>query len=180
MNLFTVIAKVQERLGSEASRDRRRLLHFKLANYLGNSARDILGEQYIVKVKSHFRVNVRAVLRGLQPNDTLSRELLERLRGANGLLGAVEGTLADFNMIAIPVHLKVKAALEVGRAWKPVLERTAPLLIPFIAVQRQLRDDPDYMKHYIFLLRKLDIRCPELDALCGTACQCSGEDPAPS
>lgn len=72
-------------------------------------------------------------------------------------LYAVEGTLEVFDAIALPVLEGITAARKAAEAYKIVLERTAPHLLPYVEVQRILRADPGYRSAYVDLLKVLDI-----------------------
>jgi len=72
---------------------------------------------------------------------------------------SVEFTLSAFDLIAVPVYMKNKAAEETARAYQPILEKTSEAILPFVAIQKQLRGSTDleYKKHYLYLLVHLDI-----------------------
>ncbi|MBW2097085.1 MAG: hypothetical protein JRI80_19690 [Deltaproteobacteria bacterium] len=77
-------------------------------------------------------------------------------------LQAVEWTLLDFHMVALPVYMGIESAWQMAEAYRPTLGRISEKILPFIEIQRELRgdSDPEYMKHYLHLLDKLLIELP--------------------
>jgi len=71
---------------------------------------------------------------------------------------AAEQFLLNLDAVGIPLALGVPAAGEAARSYRSVVEETAGLLLPFVAIENRLsgRDD-SYRRHYIGLLEFLEI-----------------------
>jgi hypothetical protein len=95
-------------------------------------------------------------------NEKLS-ECQAPVRNINAL-EAVEWTLLDFDVIVLPIWLGIKPAREVAKTYKPVLERTAKEIIPFVVIHQQLRGNPKYKMYYFYLFRELNISLQGLEA----------------
>jgi hypothetical protein len=68
-------------------------------------------------------------------------------------LEAVEWTLLDYDIIALPLYNRIESAEEVAKIYGPVLISTAPNILPFVAIQWKLRgEDHAYKKAYLWLL----------------------------
>lgn len=73
------------------------------------------------------------------------------------VLEIFESVLADYDLVAIPYALDVKAVKEIATQYAPVFERTSSHLQCFIEIRRRLMNDPDYKHHYVSLLEKLNV-----------------------
>lgn len=71
-------------------------------------------------------------------------------------LDRVERVITDFDIIAIPYLQDVEVMKEVAEEYRDILENTAELILPFVAIQRVLRGRP-YKKPYLRLLQALGI-----------------------
>ena len=77
-------------------------------------------------------------------------------------LQAAEMTLLDFDKIAVPYCVGNRSAKTIAKAYQPVIEKTAPILLPFVAIQVKLRGKDDcYKRHYRYLLQKFNISLPK-------------------
>ncbi len=77
-------------------------------------------------------------------------------------LQAAELTLLDFDKIAVPYCLGNRSAKKIAKAYRPVIEKTAPILLPFVEIQEKLRGKDDHYKwHYRYLLQKFNISLPK-------------------
>jgi hypothetical protein len=160
-NEFSVITSIHERLSSDKSYRIRGYLHSDFSSHLARAVAKVLGEQYVFG--NH--VDVKKVLSNLKEDHTKKRELSQELKNQTtsvpgvSALEAVELTLLDFDLLAIPVYRGIEPAQDAAESWKIVLEATAKEILPFVAIQRQLRgsSDPEYKKHYLYLLNELKI-----------------------
>jgi hypothetical protein len=160
-NEFSVITIIHERLSTDRNYRIRGYLHSDFPSHLAKAVTNILGEQYVFG----DRVDVTQVLSNLKEDQVKKRafnqELKEQGTSVHGIsaLEAVELTLLDFDLLAVPLCRRIEPARDAAEAWKIVLEATATEILPFVAVQRQLRgsSDPEYKKHYLYLLHELKI-----------------------
>ena len=74
-----------------------------------------------------------------------------------GAMDAVDRALNDFDLLAIPVSLAVEHAKALAVAYRDPIESTAIEILPYVAIQRQLRGTPSYRAHYISLLQEPNI-----------------------
>jgi len=168
---FAAIATVQERLSSELSTRRRRLLFETWQAFFENCIQQHLalsrpqkrdGEQLLLinTIMTSVKANPEQRRRFRHRFDKDTREGNEKGDGCSGL-DIAEGLLEDSDTIALPYARGVKAALDVGKAYWPVLQETAPYLPEFVAVERALSDRLDYKADYVALLVELGIDVPE-------------------
>ena len=68
-------------------------------------------------------------------------------------LTVIELALADFDLLAIPYSLNIKAAKVVAIQYKPVLEKSSGPLLAFIEIRRRLANEPGYRRHYVEMLK---------------------------
>jgi hypothetical protein len=72
-------------------------------------------------------------------------------------LEVVEQTLLTFDLLAVPDWMQVAVTNELARFHVSVLRNTAPMILPFVALQIRLRGDNGYKQQYLRLLNKLSI-----------------------
>jgi hypothetical protein len=158
-NEFSVITSIHEKLSTDRSYSIRGYLYSGFPSHLARAVAKVLGEQYVFG--NH--VDVKKVLSNLKEDHIKKRELSQELKNQTtsvpgvSALEAVELTLLDFDLLAIPVYRGIEPAQDAAESWKIVLEATAKEILPFVAIQRQLRGDPEYKKHYLYLLNELKI-----------------------
>jgi hypothetical protein len=158
-NEFSVITSIHERLSSDKSYRIRGYLHSDFSSHLARAVTNILGKQYVIG----GRVDVTRVLSSLKEDLDKQAEFNRKLKKQKtsvdrvSALEAVELTLLDFDLLAVPFYLGIEPAQVPAEVWKNVLEATAKEILPFVAIQRQLRGDPEYKKHYLYLLNELKI-----------------------
>ena len=161
-NAFTTLTAIHERLTNRVSYEIRGYLLTNFANDLAKVTTSVLGAQCVTNKAGADRVDVDKV-KSLQKDKNMLHKFTKELRACQTLvpnvnaLEVVEWTLLDFDVIALPIWMGIEPAKEVARAYKPVLERTAEEIIPFVAIHQQLRGDPKYKMHYLYLLRELHI-----------------------
>jgi len=162
-NMFSALVTTHERLTNETSYRIRGFIYKEFPEYLRETVKNVFGEQFCTSVSEEKRVNVSKVLKELR-RDTVQRENFhERLNSyftpVKGIraLEAVERILLDFDIIAIPFYMKIEAAKTVAEAYRPVIEAIAKEVLPFIAIQEILRDDPKYKRYFLILLQGLGI-----------------------
>ena len=166
-NKLSLISKIHEQLNNEKSYNIRYYLNTEFQRHLARRTKEILGENF---VKNHDNdstmcVDTGKVIKELkEDNDKLNkfnRALRNHINvvGNYNLLDAIEYTLLDFDVIALPFYLGIEPAKEVAIEYEPIIKRTAEVILPFIAIQRQLRgsQDPKYKKPYLYLLQGLKI-----------------------
>ena len=161
-NLFAVLAAVQSQLRDPESYNRRRFLLQDFPIQLAEVVRKELGNPDVLN-ESRRAVVVRKVLKVIQENPeqlwNFNMQLHERTdrHGAIHTLDAVELAVLDFDVLALPVQKRIASAREAAKAYKSLLGDTAKAILPFVAIQRQLRGDPHYREEYIHLLKELEI-----------------------
>ncbi len=125
------------------------------------AVRSALGDRYVYGTK----VRVEVIRKECGSSPEALRKLYDPLTSVAGppggssisALDAVEQALEAFDAIALPVLEHVKVAQTAAKAYCPVLARTAPHILPYVAVQQVLRGDPGYRSEYVELLTLLDI-----------------------
>lgn len=71
---------------------------------------------------------------------------------------AAEQFLLNLDAVGIPLALGMPAAREAAKSYRPVVEETAALLLPFVAIENRLSGRGDgYRRHYVGLLEYLEI-----------------------
>jgi len=161
-NTFAALTDIHQVMYDDRNQRIRRYLFTKFSSDLADAVKEVLGSEYLADVGGQNRVSIKKVLEGLDRslldkfNKRLNRDY--PVEGVS-ILECAEFTLAAFDIIALPSYLKIKAAEEAGRAYKGVLERTSEKLLPFVAIQKQLRGETDeeYKIHYLHLLKQLGI-----------------------
>ena len=78
-------------------------------------------------------------------------------------LEAIEGVLLDFDLIALPMEQKLKIAKELAEVYQSVFEKTADILLPFIAIQKRLRSRgvKEYKRPYLELMSTFPTEDPQ-------------------
>ncbi len=167
-NTLAAITKIHDVLSSWRSYETRRYLHDTFPGCLTRVTKEVLGEEFVIRDNGVVaRVNVANVLHNLQPDPQKLKALDARLKyegkatSSEGYqvdaLLAVESALLDFDVVALPLHLGIRSAKEIARTYSSIFEITAPIILPFVAIQQQLRGDREYKKHYLGLLKRLNI-----------------------
>jgi hypothetical protein len=162
-------AKAHEVLADRLSYEIRRYIYTGFAGDLVSAVQNTLKLQ---PDNDTGKIDTKKVLQSLslKPDRAILQAFIEKLGEQSttikhpikdnkkvSALEAVEWALLDFDMIAVPSCMRVGAAKEVAKAYKPVLERTAEDILPFVAIQGKLRGDPGYKEHYLRLLERLRI-----------------------
>lgn len=179
-NAFTTLTTIHERLTNRVSYEIRGYLHTCFARDLVKVTLKVLGDNYVTNEAGTNIVDVDKV-KSLQKDEDKLHEFNKELKACKttvrnvNALEAVEWTLLDFDVIALPIWMGIKPAKEVARAYKPVLERTAKEIIPFVAIHQQLRGNPKYKMHYLYLLRELNISLQGLEVDNDIYCKRNGE-----
>lgn len=169
-NTFNAITRVHERLANFESYKIRGYLHAGFIDHLVLAASKLLENKYVSGIGKQAKVDVSKVLDELrEDNDQLLKFNAEldshpaSFRGYRSIdvsaLDAVEQTLVDFDLIAIPYSLGINSAKKLAEAYEPVLRRTSTAILPFVAIQLMLRgsNDPGYKRYYLYLLKELKI-----------------------
>lgn len=166
-NIFSALVRVHEILGSERSRHIRGYLHQKFTNHLIGVIGEVLGEEYItVDAIGIRKIAIAKLLSGDLRKDHGDKEEFDvKLRNLSteiesfkvNALEAVESTLADFELIAVFVYTKLEPAKEVVEVFGNLVLSTAPVILPFVAIQRQLcgQRDPRHRISYLRLLKEI-------------------------
>jgi len=165
-NTFSALTSIHERMAQ--GRSTRRSLHNYFRERLANAVKGVLGSEFVgadgvdvsrVVACQELPSDVRTFNRQLDQDEMVKGDprFGGRERKYENALETVESVLADFDIIGLPLWEGVEAATTALDAYRPVIERTAPLILPFVVIQVRLRKDPHYKKHYFFMLKKLGI-----------------------
>ncbi len=171
-NIFNGLVAIHNAIGSDKSRQRRAALNgerfypdiFKrthAALKVSGVPADTIKKIVIREGEPATSLNLTELRAALAeaPTDAASRH--ERLRtfyGNNSARKAVDDVLTDFNFIALPLQFRLKAAEAAAAAYKHVIQRTVPRILPFIAVEYLLGgQEPEIRKFYIDLLKFLEL-----------------------
>jgi len=149
-NTFAALSSVHQCL-SEHRTCREHILQQTIQDELKRHIRECIPGDFIGYQGGPLTLSLESLQTIAIDNPMCLDEFNHRLRGV--ALEAIEQTLADFDMIALPLSLGIEAAKKLAEAYKPMLERTAEPLLAFIAVHRQLRGEPKYREPYIQLLK---------------------------
>lgn len=167
-NAFATLTAIHERLTNRVSYEIRGYLLTNFANDLAKATTKVLGAHYVTNKAGAYKVDVDK-LKSLSEDKNMLHKFNEELRACQtpvpnvNALEAVEWTLSDFDVIALPIWMTIEPAKEVAKAYKPVLERTAEEIIPFVAIHQRLRGNLRYKMHYLNLLRNLYISLQGLE-----------------
>ncbi len=162
---FIVITEVTERLNSKNSRDRRGFLHKQKVQYENGIIDKVIQDLYPDGKPPHMKNDIAK-------NDfttALSKVQLEMTPGVYiNALDAIETTLLDLDLFAVPFYMKIKSAMHATIQWKSVLEDTSKDLIGFIDIMQRVRNDQKYKRHYLYMLHSLkidigSIKAPNID-----------------
>lgn len=162
-NMFSSLVTTHERLTNETSYKIRGFIYKTFPECLAETVKTIFGEQFCMSANGKKHIDIRRILEGLHGDAVQRENFHERLNSyftpVEGIraLEAVERILLDFDIIAIPFSMKIEAAKTLAEAYRPVIEAIAKEVIPFIAIQKKLRNDPNYKKHFLILLQGLKI-----------------------
>ncbi len=162
---FAASHAVHERFHSIESREARRFLHTLFPDVFSVIVRQVRWNW----VKER-RVECDEVLKAEEEPGLISKLFSEQDRydkrctsstERHRAMQKAERVIGDVEMLAIPLLVDVKnpIVLAVARQYRPVIERSAEPLLPFIAVQMALRgsSDPYYKAAYLQLLETLNI-----------------------
>jgi hypothetical protein len=172
---FDAITRIHEAINNKTAYDYRRLL-FK---YFGPGCwKELSGKYKIVLFQVNTRtdeqpINIKEQLETLNTKqmESLKKEFEEKLK-QDGILydinsgnqiilnyrEVIEKTLTTLGYIAIPYYEGIKSAQSAAIAYRTILLRTAPHILPFIAIEKRNRNnDKHYKFHYLYLLKKLEI-----------------------
>lgn len=120
-------------------------------------------KDYVTKNKEGLTgIDVLKLLQGLQSSGATLRQFTDNLRSRDergvSPLDQFERVVTDFDIIAIPYLQGVQVMEKVATSYKDILESTAEMILPFVAIERQLRGGPYiYRERYLRLLQKLGI-----------------------
>jgi len=165
-NTFATLTTIHQVMYNDRNQRIRRYLLTEFSNHLADAVENVLSGGYLTNANGQRRVSIQSVLETLEEDSSKLDEFNERLgrsRPVEGkdvsILEAVEFTLTAFDLIAVPVYLKNKAAKEAAWAYWGILDRTSRDILPFVAIQKQLRgcDDKVYKIHYLQLLKIMNI-----------------------
>jgi hypothetical protein len=164
---FAAYTRIHELLSNETSRRTRGHLYVGFYQVLAAAVENTLGSG--AGHRGVPGVNIRWILDNVQAQSARHEQLSMLLADPAQLdppylwhppvdfLGVAESVLLDLDMIAGPLYRGNRAVEEAARLYRTVIERTAPSLLPFVAVQMRLRGDPSYGTHYRYLLEWLHI-----------------------
>jgi len=168
-NEFDAYVRIYQPLQEFESAWAREELTFGFDRVLGRIAHRLWGENATTKPRDSERaVNIEWVLKNVNTNpgelgefeaELCKLEQVDR-PGTDHELSidfseVVEKVLADFETIAAPLFACNRAVHLAAEIYREAVGRSAPLLAPYIAIQMRLRGDPDYRKHFRFLLQHL-------------------------
>lgn len=173
-NTFSTIVEIHRRLCDEKSYAMRQYVHATFIGALRSSVDKVLGPEYLIMKDPTQKISVERVFERLRESEkelTKFNTDLTRFKSDDGsytALDAVERTLLDFDLIGLAVCMGIESAMKIAEAYRPVIQRTAKEILPFVAIQKQLRagSDPEYKKHYLCLLRKLGIDTQGVEVPC--------------
>lgn len=167
---FSALIEIHQQLGSRPTYRLRRLLYTEFDERLGAAVKESLDAGYL---DNNDRVKIDAILERLSANSEKLHRFNKKLRmnpyplptpkGKEDVtfLEIVERTLLPFDAIAVPFCEGIESAARAAVLYRPILERTAGHIIPFVAIQIKLRGEPNYKLHYLCLLYALCIRFHE-------------------
>ena len=164
-NKFSALTSIHERMAR--GRTKRLSLHNYFRERLVNAVKSVLGTEFVGPQGVDMG---RLVACPKLPSDVRTfnnqldqKEMVKPALPAGGMptydnaLETVESVLTDFDIIALPFWEGIPAATTTLKAYGNVIENTAPLVLPFVLIQMRLRDDPEYKKHYVFMLKRLGV-----------------------
>ena len=166
---LSALAEIHAKLTNERSYQFRGYLHRDFPSDLVKVVRNVLAKDHPDCMDGVDGLNMEGIMRLPENlnelgrfNEELGREMATGVHSASAK-DVVEGVLMDFDSLAIPVSLGIEAAMKAAKAYRQILEATAPMVLPFVAIHWRLRGsrDPHYKAHYIGLLRRLDIVVPD-------------------
>jgi hypothetical protein len=123
------------------------------------------GKEYVLKEGENIQVNMKRVLGELDEDEMKHQQFTESLKeketGIPGInaLEAIEWTMNDLDMVALPFFLNVEPAKKIAEVYRSVFYATAKIILPFVAIQKKLRGEKDkpYRMPYLCLLEELGI-----------------------
>jgi hypothetical protein len=131
---------------------------------------DTFGERLFVMRDGQQDLDIRRVL-DLSPNPQALLNFNASLRAIQAgekefnALEAVERVLIAHDLIAVANYLDVEVAEGVVAIYQFVIGDLTKATLPFIAIQRALRGDPDFKSHYLHLLDRIGgLSMPVIDA----------------
>jgi hypothetical protein len=179
---FDAYTKIHAQLSNERScRSRRHLFHRKFKSRFADVAGAVLGPEY----RTGNEINCKHILENLAEDDNKLADFNNKLVTADkhndgsydyfDFCDALEMVLLDFDVIAGPLYRGNKNVIEAVEIYKNVIQATAPMIRPFVAIQMKLRGGNDYKKHYRFLLQYFDLlgELPEVKAPNKMATKCT-------
>ncbi len=177
---FGALSGIHQLLHSEESVRRRYVLHNYFPAKLHETVEKTIGEGFsianTVNGLTVFKVDYEKVLKDaqhLKENDREERfrafityldssEIHWTTKEVCPTLDIPEGVLNDLVAIALPFYEGIESARRAAWAYYPMLERTAPILLGYITLQKALRglyaqDAKLYHYHYLHLLQGLGL-----------------------
>ncbi len=165
---FSATEQIHGRLTTLHSHAIRRYISTDFAQHLREALEDTPGLTHLCTGDTPPTIDVNKVLQLQWPeeegrkkreatHEKFKQELARRQSGVPDANAreAVEYLLLDMDLLAIPIWLGIRAAENVTRAYKPVLENTARAALPFVLLEGKLRAEEDYKFHYLYMLLKL-------------------------
>ena len=135
-----------------------------LGSFIKRSIPDAGQRQKFLKTDTEpYSFDIRRIMEEAQENGGYLDTLVQGLEhGGHVVPGAtaletVEQVMLAWDLIALPYYQKITAAHTVAEAYRPVLEKLAPAICTFVAIQTRLRGEPRYKYHLRYLLMKLGI-----------------------
>jgi len=75
----------------------------------------------------------------------------------SNVLEVIETILLDMDIVSGPAAANIPFVKSFAEHWRPLFKDTARVLLPFVIIQRALRNDPEYKKYYLQLLVDSDV-----------------------
>jgi hypothetical protein len=167
-NTFSALARIHEGLSNDLSYRLRGLLHSTA--YCDQLTKAMSEVEVLKSCVQDGRVSAAAIAKLLDGKWAREDEALRRFNEQldkvsidlkpgqdNSALSVVERVLLSLDAIALPATLKINSAQEATKAYKPIFEKTARHILPFVAIQMRLRGDRLYKWHYLRVLDQLAI-----------------------
>ena len=153
-HLFATLTAVHHRLTHSDEWKHRGFLHAEF---------DLLFERALGMLSHHFQC-WQGIQNGLWTRETMKHlwgmeDQIPRFHAAlsGPALEAVEHTLLSFDVLSIPVCEGLESARRAADAYRDLIARTAPHILPFVALEGTLRGNKDYQPHYLGMLETLGI-----------------------
>ena len=157
-NLFSTLARVHSALNDHTRYQLRGWLHARFVERLNEAVEAVLKIAPCTDGLPDLSAIQTLAQDGKPTVGAFNQVLQGFLVSANvGALEVVERTLLAFDILATPVSQRIESAWRAAKAYEPVLRDTAPLILPFVAIEGVLRNRRDYKSGYLRMLSMLGI-----------------------